>query len=582
MSDTTTPKYTKQEDILDIGFRKLVISEMVNGTENLNRKAVALRKHEIFRDKNSKWVMAAIEKEGYRQITIEQMRNRVSNISICRKIIEKLAQTYVGGVERKVGDEIELTDNKGLKKKVSGPDQVSLDALEDTLDVDTAFKKVDAYRQLFKNTTLQVVPKLCSEETEEAGSDKYDIQLKALAPWEYDVIEDPNNAEEAAVYILTDFPERNRYIGNLTSDEQGFRTAVTVPDREGDGKDQIIADSPADKGANTKDRTFIWWTNKYHFTTDLTGTIIKDKSPADNLNPIGTKPFIDVCVNQDGFYWATGGDDVVEASILINKKMTDVNFISFVQGWGQLVVAAKDVPKKLVGGPDNAFIFNLQPGDPTPIVQFASSNPPIKDWLETIKMTLALVLTTNNLSSRSLSADLDVKSVASGIALLIENSEVITSIQDVQVLFQDKEPEFWELLSKWHTLYAETNSLVEELQEIAPMKQTDVSLKFTQVRPPMSETEKLQDLTLRKQLGINTMVDLIKKDNPDLSDEEAQAKAEEVIADKVKQAQLMIKLMPATPGGTNPDGTPTPPGTEQKPEPGTNLPRQQDNFGSKL
>jgi hypothetical protein len=526
-----------EEQILDPEFRKLIIDEMVYGTESINRKNCELRKHEIYRDMNKKWVIEALLREGFKDSTVRQMENRAVNISICRKIINKLAQCYVGGVVRIAKDE---------------SNQKSIDELADEMDINTALKKSDRYRQLFKNTLLQIVPVKCRDEYDESGDLKYKIQPKVYAPWEYDVIEDAYDRTKPHVVILTDFPERNQFILDQIDGSQGIRGGTVIQFTRGDNREQVIADSPEDKG--TQYRTFIWWSHKYHFTTDIKGKIVgEDIGMVDN--PIGRLPFINIAGDQDGHYWAEGGDDLVETSIIINKQLTDLNYIAFCQGWGQLVIAARDIPKKLIGGPDNAFIFEIKDGDPSPEVFFATSNPPIDKWLETIKTTLALLLSTNNLSPRNIAGSLDVNNAASGVAMMIEQSEVVGDLQDVQELYQDKEPEMWAIVAAWHSLYHSTNSLIEDMQMVLPITDSEVLLKFNSIKPMSSEKEKLEALKLRDELGLNTKSELIKIDNPDLSDEDAKAKLKEIEDEKMARQK---KFEPPTDTTIKPSEGPLP------------------------
>jgi hypothetical protein len=220
--------------------------------------------------------------------------------------------------------------------------------------------------------------------------------------------------------------------------------------------------------------------------------------------------------------------------------LTDLNFIVFVQGWGQLVISARDIPKQLVGGPDRAFLFEVKPDDPTPNVEFVTSNPPVDSWLESVRNQLALLLSTNDLSPRTIATKLDVSSFPSGIALMIEQSELTHSIEDTQNLYTDIEPLLWEVLRRWHTLYYDKKALVKNLQEIDKFEDSNVKVKFHAVKPPISEKEQLENIEKRKELGINTMVELLQLDDPDLSNDEAKRKAEEIMNEKKnRQSQMM-------------------------------------------
>lgn len=537
-------KLFNESDILNEDFRKKIIDEITKDQENQSRKGESLRRHEIYRDKNSKWVMSAIEKEGFKPTTVAQMRNRASNISVCRKIINKLASTYVGGVQREAEEK---------------SDQESLDALVKTLEVNRKMKKSDRYRQLQKNTMIQIVPVLDSAESTPEGK-KFNVLIKNLAPWEYDVIEDPYDKTKPRCVVLTDFTERDRSRAlSSIAGSQGIRFTNEADEQDGDGRDQLIADSPADSGrgllGDDKDREFIFWTANYHVTCTADGKIVPGTGEPDNSNPISILPFVNITDDQDGQFWAQGGEDVVEGSILINKKFTDINFVLFFQGWGQLVIAARNVPKKLDGGPDNAFIFEKEENEGEVQVFFASSSPPVEQWLNTVKTFLAMLLTSNNLSVRNVSANLDVQNAASGVALLIEGSEVINENKDVQTLYGDKEVEFFEILRRWHTLYSERGALIKALQEIKPMKNSKVKTKFLSLKPPISEKEELEVLRARKDLGIATLKDLVKRDNPDLSDADIDKKLEELRAEGKAAVEAFVgdAAKKATEEGLKPD-----------------------------
>lgn len=511
-------KIRSEEELLNLDVRKKIIEDIL-GSENENRKLAELRKHEVYRDRVKKWVLQSLANEGFKPTTLAQMKNRSANISICRRIVNKLAQTYVGGVERTTLDE---------------QSQKSIELLADELDVNTALKKSDRYRQLFKNTCIQIVPKKCPIYMEDGSEEeKWSIALKVLAPWEYDVIQSVYNPESAMAFVLTDFPERNQFVYNSIQGSQGYRTSE-LDLRSGDQREQTIADSPDDQGVEK--RHFIFWSNKFHFTCDIGGNIVLMKDNTQNLNPINLLPFIDIHMDQDGDYWAQGGDDLIDGSILLNKEVTDLNFVTFHQGFGQLVISGKDLPKNIQGGPNNAMVFDVKEGDPTPQVFYAVSNPPVQQWLDKIKSQLAMLLSTNDLSPKLVAASLDASNVESGISKLIENSEVTASHQDVQQIYQDAEPLLWEVVRRWHKIYSEDGLLIDELQAIPTFEDSNVKVKFVQLKPIISEKEKLEALKLRKDMGLNTLVELIKMDNPDLTEEDAKKKADEIKAEKEENA----------------------------------------------
>lgn len=498
-----------EDQILDQVTRKRIITEL-KGSENVNRKAEYLKRYEIYKDNTKRHVIDGLMAEGLKPTTIAQMSNRAGNISICRKIVNKKARAYSGGVQRTGEDDLTTSQ---------------LSELARLLSFDAVMKKGDRYRELYKNCLFQVVPELDLDESDSTFGNKWELKFNVLAPWQYDVIEDPYNREEPMVVLVSDFTDR--------------------PVRNGtDGKDNIIADSPEDSG---KDETahYVWWSKSFHFTTDDEGAIILNKSPEDLANPIAMLPFVNNAEEQDGQYWAQGGDDLIQGSILVNKLITDMNFIAYLQGFGQLVVTGKNIQEKnFAWGPNNACIIEHGEEDPVPNVQILSANPPLDSWMKLVQQYIALLLTTNNLSPGAVSVDLSASNFPSGIAMLIEQSESTESVSDKQKAYIEIEREIWEVVQAWHNVYLEAGALCDDFAELGSLpEEMDVSIKFHEARPPISEAEKLANIKTRSEIGINEKVDLILLDNPDLTREEAEEKLARIAEEKMKSVTSMASAM---------------------------------------
>lgn len=520
-------KLAKDEELLNQEFRSRILAE-ISTPENIERKNFALRRHEIYRDRIKKWVMEALNKEGLSAKTLAQMENRAANISICKKVVNKLARLYVGSVIRKVDDK---------------PSQLAIDDLTDVLCFDSKMKKADRYRQLFKNCLIRVMPEKDSVESTE-GEDKFTLKMNILAPWQYDVVEDANDKEKARVIILSDFVERNnsQTTSLQNSDLSDGRTGQGIVPQwhQGDRKDQAIADTPEDAGQEPDNRRFIWWNKTYHFTTDAKGQIVEDLSPEDSLNPIGKLPFCNAPEDQDGEFWAQGGEDLVDGCVLVNQQITDMNSIMYIQGWGQPFITGKDVTAQMKeGGPHTAITIDVEEDDPTPTFEYVNASPPIDAWMKTIEQYVALLLSTNNLSPGNVSGKLDASVFPSGIAAVVEMSEANNSLQDSEKTFQGCERETWSIVQAWMELLSEKKALNSELEQIGSFPDADVTVKYTELKPAVTEGEKLDNLKKRKDLDINRRVELILIDEPDLGFDDAMLKLKEIDEEKLKRAQML-------------------------------------------
>jgi hypothetical protein len=510
-----------EEQLLSLDFREQIITEIL-GKENQDRKLAALKRYEVYQDKTVKWVIDKLLKEGLQEKTVALMSNRASNISICRKIIDKLARTYAQGVQRTTGQP--ETD-----------DQIS--TLSKLVYINQRQKKADRYLELFKNTITQVVPERVEAEGFE-GANRYRLSLRNLAPWQYDIIEDYHSREQAKVVILSDFVDRSsqKTIGSARPGAHG-RDNQSIKGG-GDGVDQIIADELQDQGAPL--RTFIFWSGRYHFTTNEKGEILVDLSPEDLLNPIGILPFPGLTGEQNGNYWAQGGDDLIDGSVLINTLITDMFSIAYMQGWGQMVITGKNLPDKFQTGPHHALIIPYEEGEPKPDVTVVNANPPIDSWLKCIEQYVALLLSTNNLSPANIAMKLDANTFPSGIAMLIEQSESTLNMEDKQNQFADQEREIWECLKRWQNLYVSENLLVDEFMDVGSLPDFDLSIKFNNMKPIVTESEKIENLKSRKDLGLNTEIELILIDNPDMTEAQAKEKLLKIKQEKLGKLEAMM------------------------------------------
>lgn len=495
------------EQLLDEGFRKKVI-EGIKSPGNTSRKREMKKRSEVYKDLTVKWVIQKLRDEGLKDKTLKLMTNRAANISICRKIINKLARSYSGGVLRETGSP-------------SGNEIIH--EINERLDFDNNQVKIDRYKRLYKNAWSATLPEMTNQDYE---TPVYRLAQKIFAPWQFDVVERAKDSTKAGCIILNHYDETS-----LT------RLPVS-------GSTQLSARKDLESYSEQESeehQVYIWWNDKYHFTTNHKGQIIKQMSPEDLLNPIGEIPGVTYAEDQEGSYWSSGGDDLVDGSILINTLITDMNAIAFIQGWGQYVVTGKKIPQVLEGGPHSALVFTYDEGEPEPKVQVVNANPPLDSWMKLIEQYTALLLSTNDCSPGSISMKLDPSSYPSGIAMLIEKSEANNSIDQSRKEFIQGERKQFEITKKWHNVLLSAGQLDESWSELGPIpEELFFSVKFMDTREVITEKEKLETIKLRKELGINTEIDLIKMDNPDMTDAEAAEKLLKIKADKLSQGVSAI------------------------------------------
>lgn len=517
-------KVQSELDLLNEAVRKKLIEDCFDCDANQRRKADAFKAYECLKDKTSNYVLELLLKQ-FELPTVVEMQYAISNISILRKVIEKLAKVYSNGVKRTMESE---QDTQAVEK------------LAEALKLNEKMSKANRYYRTFKNTLVQVKPV--------KDGDKFCLKVDVLPPFKYDAVENPDNPELPLAIITSDYAPKRPALYAIGDAATAGRFSGNVR--------EITAPMPAQGGsalAGEKDaREFVWWTKNFHFTTDAKGVVI---SGPDVVNPITDLPFVNIAGDQDGEFFAEGGSDLVDAGIKINTMVTNVRHVGVSQGYGQLFMTGKNLPKSVKVGPNHCVQLEHENDDPVPVVGYLNSNPPLDSLRALVEMDVALMLTTNNLSTSGFSMDLKSgKDFASGIALMIDKSESVEDVKEQSLIFVEREPKVWGLVGKWADVYGSRDLLTEEFAALEyPAELEKVQLSFPSPKPLTSEKEELEVIEKRRELGLNTEIELLMRDNPSMTEDEARAKLKLIEDEKKARMEAAVEAAGAM-GDGNQEG----------------------------
>jgi hypothetical protein len=514
-----------EDELLDKGFRAKVIEE-IEAPENLERKEEMKRRYDVFKDNTKRYVLDRMQGESTDTKIVNEIIHRTANASFTRKIIDKKAMVYKDGVIRTIQE-----DNE----KVRDETQEQIDKQVDLVNMNSKMVKINKYTELFKNSVAQIIPFKHQLEKGKMG-----YKIRTLQPYFYDVIEDRENPEEARAYIFSYYNPELQTPEHAPENQSGEREFESITPnqafRRGDERDQTIADAPDDFQAQK--REYVWWSNKYHFTTDEKGEIIEGKQEKDLLNPIEQLPFYNFSEDQDGQFWALGGEDIVDTGILLNVLLTDLFYIAKYQGMGIGYFWGKGVPKNIKVGASAFLTLDMDKEDPTPQMGFATSNPPISAHLEMIDKYLEYVLETNGLRAKGTTGGAS----ASGVHEMIIMSDNTQDLESQRETYRDGEPMVFRIMAKWHNLLLDRDVLASEYADLGKINEDlIVKIKFPDPQPFVTEKEKLENIEKRLAIGLDSMMDAIKKDNPDLGDTEAEAKLKKILEEKLEENSRKLK-----------------------------------------
>lgn len=507
-----------ESEILKIEVRKQIIDEM-ESYEEKDRKNESYRRYQCYKDKTVRYVIENLL-HMLDQSTVSEMRYSLSNINITKKVIDKLARVYNYGVKREIAKDETATQ--------------AIQQLEKTLCINTAMKKTNRFLKLQRNLAFYVKP--CMVYNSDGSSYKWSISLEALNPHLYSAVENYYDRTKPLAHVLSNY--KPVYENSAVLDP-GVRSSSVQVKSSGNNFDEKIADSPADQNQG-EPKQYIWWSDSYHFTTDQNGEIISIEGNEKNENPFGISPVINFAIDQDGAFWATGGDDLIDGAILINSMISHNNHVGIVQGYGQFWMSGENLPRAIKVGPTKAILMEYKKDEQAePKAGFLSANPQLDSLRGNVEAYLALLLTTNNLSTSGISTQLSSGlALPSGIALLIDKAESLEDVADQRQLFIDKEPVIWTVIGKILDTYR--GDLVPELDGLAlpeDIKNT-LNLSFGDPSTIVTEKEKLENMKLRQELGLDSMISLLMKDDPSLTEEMAEEKLKKILEANIKQKML--------------------------------------------
>lgn len=519
-------KITKESEILDPIYRARRIQE-IEGQENRSRKYEAFKRYQCYKDKTNHYVMNFLLRQ-FEAATVQEMRYALSNISFVRKVIDKLSRVYSSGVERTINGDDDATEK--------------LRNIEKVFRLNETLKSTNRFLKLHKNVDFFVKPYPYYEGSNTVP--KYRICLDVLQPYLYDVLESEYNRTEPVVVILSDYTHPSTDLADLDS-----RTSKVIPligstPLSANGIDEGIANSASDKGANVVNKHYVWWSKSYHFTTDAGGNIISDENgKKETKNPLKEFNHINFAIDQDGSFWAEGGNDLIDGAVLLNAVITHTTHVGVTQGYGQFYMTGEGLPRNIKVGATKAIIVEYKKDEQSkPDLGFLSANPQLDALRALIEMYIALYLTTNNLSTSGVSTQLKGGgTLPSGIALLLDMAESLEDVADQRQVFIDNELKIVKAINE--TMKAYGNNLDPMYADLILPDDFDknFNVKFHEATPIMSEKEKLDVLQQRKDMGLDTRIGMIMRDDPTLSESQAEEKLLKLIEQEIEELQLEMQ-----------------------------------------
>lgn len=503
-----------RHNILDIGVRKTILNEIL-GEENQRRKEESLRRFEVYKQNQRRFVMAALAQE-FSPKTVSTMRT-LTSINLTKRVVDQKASIYREPPLR--------IFTKGNKQELSPQELQEVTNCYHLGNFNVSFKNAN---RLFKLQSDQIHLQVVIQ-----GGVPI---MRVLMPHHLDVIPSIDNPEKGEVFI-TSVMDRQRLMMNSYSDIQSINLGNR--DQYRDLTDQKIAD-PDDQEKLSQMR-FTWWSDEWNFITNGLGEIVDEMNyplqtanEEDVRNPIGIAPFVDVSTAKDYEYWVRSGSNIVDFSIEMGVMLSDLANTMRLNGHIQGVVYAEKVPGSIAIGPNKWIHIPINP-DATiqPSVEMLSPSSQIQQQMDTLQTLIQLMIAQEGLDAKSIAGMGGGQTYSSAIERLLALIERFEASRDDIDSFTLAETRVFEIMKAWINLYfrAEDDSMNPILNDKINISRIpeDAELQVQYGKPEEMLTEQQRVDVAIKQLqeGVMSQTEAIAYIR-DIPMEQAEKVAEEI------------------------------------------------------
>ena len=474
----------------------------IEGSENQERKKNTYKSYQIREGLLRKYVvdrLAEMFPKTYQQYS-------VADYSLLKKIVEKKAKSYKESPIRKLnGPEADTEEYQKLLKECGFNAQM---------------KEFDKNFNEHKYSALAVFPYKEVNDREIGASVKY--RFIPLAPYEYDVVK--SNYGEVELVVLS------------------YPSLEVTGGVGGDSSNQKIAEpSNSDEGDI---RSYVFWSEKEHRVFKAKGSgkdltiweelIIGNEN---GVNPYGIIPIVCLPESFDKNYPLPSPlpRQVIELNALLSVYLQSGSMqvgqlvLSFPQGQEidtvtQGIFTGIKLPQ------------SKNPDDARAEANYISPNPQMDSHKDSILTYASMILDEQGIQGNQVINPNE--KFSSGIDRLLASADVQNIIEDNQEKYRELEHEVFEIVKQCNLV-------------LGGYRYNSDDLIVTYLKPKMliSDSEKLDNLKKKKDLGIFEDWELLVDYNPNLSEQDAKDRIDSIKESKVKMAKLFTT--PATPPKDN-------------------------------
>jgi hypothetical protein len=461
--------------------------------ENHDRKRHAYSSYQIY-EGNLRYFVLSKMKEMY---PMTHKMFQISDYSVIKKVVEKKAKSYKENPLRKLDSPEETRIYQEITKKHG---------------LNKAMKKFDQYFNQHKYCLLAV---FFEREADSFGTMNEKWKFIPLAPYEFDVVLDEMGDLQT---VILSYP-----------DEQ----IVTGP--QTDGINTKIAGAVQDQGKN--DKTYAVWTKDQHLIyqgvkrqdgkIEFSQVIIEGNEGG--KNPYGIIPFVYVPEEYSSDYPINS--PIAEQTVEVNAEMSTYYTSGSLQ-IGTLVLkypssqAIETVTQGLFTGMKLPQSEN--PDAPETTAEYIAPSPNMSGHREAIITHLQAILDEQGISSNQIIQPNE--KFTSGFDRLLASA-------DVQDIISDNQQNVYKAVEE--NIFGIIKGIYKNFIKKDLFKSEELGIVYTKPKVLISDTEKLSNIEKMDQLGLLAPWEKFMFMDPNLSEEDAKEKLEEIKKYKLKQIESL-------------------------------------------
>jgi hypothetical protein len=489
-------------NLADINDRLAVIAS-INSENNKARKQVSLKQFEVMNGRLQGFVKENLEGQLYQE-SVREMPI-VSSINVQKAIVDKKATIYKKSPKR----EFTETDEEQTEK---------LRKIYKDMKIDMKLNKANK-NYIYQDQSIgMIVPK------------NGKLIMRVFAMHQIDAIVDPQDPESSKGFILSVF-DRTNYM-QLDSELKERDTATGNYGRSNrsasnSNQDELVAEKYQFQKYVAK---YIVWSKEYNFMMNGLGEVIdpetgEETTDIEIVSPLLTEnimPFFEISRDKDFEYFVRSSNSLTDFTVQFNERLSDLANIQKMNGYAVAILKTPTdlKPSNLVIG--NSQIIHLatdgEDGDKVDF-SFTSPNSDIAGISDANDRFLNYFITSEGLGGDVVNSTGEQDKATSGIDRFIQSIQKMEAHSDDYEAFKCLEADVYKIIKAWLRVLNGSDMLDSQYQIPTLREDSEIQVQYSKPEMMETETEKLNNLEKRIELGLMTKKEALMKDR-DLDDED--------------------------------------------------------------